>query len=136
MQLVRSGTAESAALELAISHALLMRAGAGELPSTVRVYRPAAAVAFGKLDALRPGFPDALAAARAHGYEPVLRLPGGHAAAYNAQSMGIYVGGALKAPGPGTHRRFAQEATGSQARCVDSASTHAWGRCRASTARG
>src|SRR3954468_10583318 len=109
MQLVRSGTAESAALELAISHALLMRAGAGELPSTVRVYRPAAAVAFGKLDALRPGFPDALAAARAHGYEPVLRLPGGHAAAYNAQSVGIDVVWALDDPVPGTHDRFAAE---------------------------
>src|SRR3954447_600971 len=109
MQLVRSGTAESAALELAISHALLMRAGAGELPSTVRVYRPAAAVAFGKLDALRPGFPDALAAARAHGYEPVLRLPGGHAAAYNAQSVGIDVVWALENAVPGTHERFATE---------------------------
>src|SRR3954453_3839419 len=109
MQLVRSGTAESAALELAISHALLMRAGAGELPSTVRVYRPAAAVAFGKLDALRPGFPNAVAAARAHGYEPVLRLPGGHAAAYNAQSVGVDVVWALKDPVPGTHERFAAE---------------------------
>src|SRR3954447_3735907 len=109
MQLVRSGTAESAVLELAISHALLTRAGAGELPSTVRVYRPAAAVAFGKLDALRPGFPDALAAARAHGCEPVLRLPGGYAAAYNEQSVGIDVVWALKDPVPGTHQRFAQE---------------------------
>src|SRR4051794_19974234 len=109
MRLVRSGTAASAALELAISHALLTRAGAGELPSTVRVYRPAAAVAFGKLDALRPGFRDAVAAARAHGYEPVMRLPGGHAAAYNAASVGIDVVWALDDPVPGTHERFAAE---------------------------
>src|SRR4051794_29140843 len=109
MQLVRSGTAESAALELAISHALLTRAGAGELPSTLRIYRPAAAVAFGKLDALRPGFRDAVAAAREHGYEPVLRLPGGHAAAYNAASVGIDVVWALDDPVPGTHDRFAAE---------------------------
>jgi octanoyl-[GcvH]:protein N-octanoyltransferase len=109
MQLVRSGTAESAALELAISHALLTRAGAGQLPTTLRIYRPAAAVAFGKLDMLRPGFQDALAAARQHGYEPVLRLPGGHAAAYNARSVGIDVVWALEDPVPGTHERFATE---------------------------
>jgi lipoate-protein ligase A len=109
MQLVRSGAAESAALELAISHALLTRVGAGALPSTLRVYRPAAAVAFGKLDALRPGFDDAIAVARRHGYEPVMRLPGGHAAAYNAQSVGIDVVWALEDPVPGTHERFAAE---------------------------
>ena len=87
MQLVRSGPAGSAALELAISHALLTRVAAGELPSTLRVYRPAPAVAFGKLDTLRPGYAAAVEAARAHGYEPVLRLPGGHAAAYHRESL-------------------------------------------------
>src|SRR3954453_18810153 len=109
MDLVRAGAGQSAALELAISHALLTRAGAGELPTTLRIYRPAGAVAFGKLAALRPGFQDAVAAARQHGYEPVLRLPGGHAAAYNAQSVGIDVVWALDDPVPGTHDRFAAE---------------------------
>ena len=109
MQLVRSGAAGSAALELAISHALLTRVAARELPSTLRVYRPAAAVAFGKLDALRPGFAAAIDAARRHGYEPVMRLPGGHAAAYNAMSLGIDVVWALDDPVPGTHERFARE---------------------------
>ena len=80
---MRSEPVGSAALELAVSHALLTRVAAGELPSTLRVYRPAPAVAFGKLDTLRPGYRAAVAAARAHGYEPVLRLPGGHAAAYH-----------------------------------------------------
>ena len=60
MQLVRSGPAGSAALELAVSHALLTRVAAGELPSTLRVYRPAPAVAFGKLDTLRPGYANAV----------------------------------------------------------------------------
>src|SRR4051812_11680867 len=109
MQLVRSGAAGSAALELAISHALLTRVAARELPTTLRVYRPAAAVAFGKLDTLRPGFPAAREAARAHGYEPVLRLPGGHAAAYHEASLGIDVVWALDDPIPGTHERFAAE---------------------------
>src|SRR5689334_18734954 len=109
MQLVRSGAAGSAALELAVSHALLNRVAAGELPSTLRIYRPAPAVAFGKLDTLRPGYPAALEAARAHGYEPVLRLPGGHAAAYNRESLCVDVVWALDDPIPGTHERFARE---------------------------
>jgi lipoate-protein ligase A len=109
MQLVRSGPAGSAALELAVSHALLTRVAAGELPATLRVYRPAPAVAFGKLDTLRPGYPRAVEAARAHGYEPVLRLPGGHAAAYHTDSLAIDVVWALDDPVVGTHDRFAAE---------------------------
>jgi octanoyl-[GcvH]:protein N-octanoyltransferase len=109
MQLVRSGAAGSAALELAVSHALLTRVAAGELPSTLRVYRPAPAVAFGKLDTLRPGYPGAVLAAREHGYEPVLRLPGGHAAAYHHDSLAIDVVWALDDPATGTHDRFRDE---------------------------
>jgi lipoate-protein ligase A len=109
MQLVRSGAAGSAALELAVSHALLLRVAARELPSTLRLYRPGPTVAFGKLDTLRPGYAAAAAAARAHGYEPVLRLPGGHAAAYHAASLGIDVVFALDDPIPGTHDRFRDE---------------------------
>ena len=56
MRLLRTGEAGSAALELAISHALLTRVSKGELPSTLRVYRPRATVAFGKLDRLSPGY--------------------------------------------------------------------------------
>ena len=109
MQLVRSGAVGSAALELAVSHALLTRVAADELPPTLRVYRPAPAVAFGKLDTLRPGYEAAVAAARAHGYEPVLRLPGGHAAAYHADSLAIDVVWALDDPVVGTHDRFRDE---------------------------
>src|SRR3954471_15004824 len=109
MQLVRSGPAGSAALELAVSHALLLRVAAGEIEPTLRVYRPAPAVAFGKLDTLRPGYAAAVQAARTHGYEPVLRLPGGHAAAYHAHSLAIDVVWALEDPVVGTHDRFASE---------------------------
>src|SRR5918998_183753 len=101
MRLLRSGEAGSAALELAISHALLTRVSKGELPSTLRVYRPRAAVAFGKLDKLSAGYERAVRAAREHGYEPVLRLPGGHAAAYNETSIGLDVVWALDDPATG-----------------------------------
>jgi octanoyl-[GcvH]:protein N-octanoyltransferase len=39
----------------------------------------------------------------------VMRLPGGHAAAYNAQSIGLDVVWGLRDPVPGTHDRFAGE---------------------------
>ncbi|HVW45970.1 MAG TPA: hypothetical protein VHA76_02870 [Solirubrobacterales bacterium] len=76
-----------AAVELAISHALLSRVGAGELPPLIRVYRPAPTVAFGRLDRRGEGFGRAIEAARRHGFEPAVRLAGGHAAAYHRGSL-------------------------------------------------
>jgi lipoate-protein ligase A len=109
VQLVRSGHAGSAALELAVSHALLTRVAAREVPPTLRLYRPGPTVAFGKLDTLRSGYAAAADVARGHGYEPVLRLPGGHAAAYHGTSLGIDIVYALDDPIPGTHERFRVE---------------------------
>lgn len=57
---------------------------AGEL---LRLYRPPVTVAFGRLDALRPGYPAAQAAAARHGFAPLLRAPGGHAVAYHGGSL-------------------------------------------------
>jgi octanoyl-[GcvH]:protein N-octanoyltransferase len=84
---MRDSFPERPALDIAISHALLTRVAAGELGATVRLYRPGPTLAFGRLDALRSGFRRAGAAARAHGLEPVVRLAGGHAAAYDADSL-------------------------------------------------
>jgi len=69
-------------LDMALSHALLVRVAEGARPSVVRVYEPGRTVAFSKLDSHAPGFGAACGAARARGYEPVVRLGGGHAAAY------------------------------------------------------
>lgn len=53
-------------------------------PETVRVSRPVGpTVAFGRLDTLRPGYPDAVAAARAAGFATVVRAVGGRAVAYD-----------------------------------------------------
>jgi octanoyl-[GcvH]:protein N-octanoyltransferase len=106
MLLVRGEPVESAALEISLSHALMLRVASGELPTALRLYRPVPTVAFGKLDTLRPGYPAAAEAARRHGYEPVLRMPGGHAAAYHHQSLGIDIAYAVPDPVPGTHDRF------------------------------
>ena len=82
MRLVRQAFPDRPAFDMAVTHALLRRVAEGALPALVRVFRPGPTVAFGRLDALAPGYAAAAAAARAHGAEPVLRLGGGHAAAY------------------------------------------------------
>jgi octanoyl-[GcvH]:protein N-octanoyltransferase len=87
VDLLSEGFPGRAAYELAVTDALLARVARGERAPALRLFRPAPAVAFGKLDALRPGFGAACAAARRHGFEPVLRLGGGHAAAFDEGSL-------------------------------------------------
>src|SRR5918994_840597 len=79
---LRDAFPQRPALDMALSHALLLRVAERARPSVVRIYEPGATVAFSKLDSHAPGFAAACEAARAHGYEPVIRLGGGHAAAY------------------------------------------------------
>lgn len=86
MNLLRTPASEPV-LEVAISEALLVRVARGELPATLRLYRPRPTVAFGRLDKLSEGYADAAAAARERGFEPVLRSPGGHAAAYDSGTV-------------------------------------------------
>ena len=85
--LLRDSFPERPALDIAVSHALLLRVARGEAQPAVRLYRPAPTLAFGRLDALRPGFAEAGEAARDAGFEPIVRLAGGHAAAYHEQSL-------------------------------------------------
>jgi octanoyl-[GcvH]:protein N-octanoyltransferase len=95
------------ALEVAVAHALVERVDDGLVDSVVRLYRPAPTLAFGRLDRLRPGFADAVAAARSHGFEPVLRAPGGHAVAYHEGCLGIDSVVGEPDPIAGMHDRFA-----------------------------
>jgi octanoyl-[GcvH]:protein N-octanoyltransferase len=81
--LVRESSGRPPSLEVAISHALVEELSEGAPGPVLRIYRPAPTLAFGRIDVLRPGFPAAAAAAREHGFEPVVRAPGGHAVAYH-----------------------------------------------------
>jgi lipoate-protein ligase A len=105
---IREDTPRRPALEVAVSHALVERANDGALGPVLRLYRPAPTLAFGRLDALRPGFAAAAAAARELGFEPVLRAPGGHAVAYHEGCLGIDE--AIPEPDPiaGLQERFAR----------------------------
>jgi len=67
-----------AALDTALSHALLRRAVTGE--EALRLWTPPAAMSFGKLDLLSPASERAIAVARSGGLTPVRRLAGGRAA--------------------------------------------------------
>lgn len=71
------------ALDVAMAHALLDLVASGERPPVLRSYRPGATVAFGRRDGFLAGFPEAVAAARRHGFAPVVRGAGGRAAAYD-----------------------------------------------------
>ena len=98
------------ALELALAGALLDAAADGRQGPTIRSYRPSPAVAFGRQDRFAPGFAAGATAAARHGFTPVLRAPGGHAAAYDRGSIVIDEIAPERDAGSGIHRRFAERA--------------------------
>lgn len=102
--------ARDPALDIARSHATLLRVARGELAPLPRVYRPAATLAFGRLDARRPGFAAAADAARARGFTPVMRLAGGQAAAYDDASLVVERFFGPDEVGTDLHARFADMA--------------------------
>lgn len=73
----------AAAADLERGLTLLRSAASGQLPPTLRLYRPFPTLAFGQRDARLPGFDAAADAARAEGFEPLIRKAGGRAAAYH-----------------------------------------------------
>ena len=87
MDLITHATPEEPVLDIALSHALLRDVAAGRRPPAWRLYRPGPTVAFGRLDALRPGFPRAAEIASEHGHTPVVRPAGGHAAVYGPECL-------------------------------------------------
>jgi octanoyl-[GcvH]:protein N-octanoyltransferase len=88
MELLRARHPRDPLLDAAITHALLKQVASGEKPPTARIFRPGPTMAFGRLDALDDArYTTARAASRAHGYEPILRLGGGHAAGYDEGSV-------------------------------------------------
>ena len=104
--LLREPAPGSAALDTAASREILDEVASGARPETLRLWRPADALAFSVVDRTRPGFPEAVAAARAAGFEPFLRLAGGHAAVYAREVLAF--AWVMPAPDPriGITQRF------------------------------
>ncbi len=75
------------AFDTAVSHAILEEVAAGRLGETFRLYIPGRVVAFGRQDVMTEGYPAAVEACRAQGYEPVERLAGGRAAVFHEGTL-------------------------------------------------
>lgn len=89
----------------------MLRVVGGELPDTLRISRPGAAVAFGKRDVVSEGYRAAVGAARAGGFEAVERLAGGRASVFHEQTL--HFGMAVRDdddPRAGVTRRFEETA--------------------------
>lgn len=111
MRLLTTVFEEDPPLDAALAAALVRRAARDPHAETVlRAYAPAPTLAFGRLDAIRPGFGQAVAAAREHGFTPVLRAPGGHAAAYHEQTLVLEVVAADADAVAGVRPRFERAA--------------------------
>jgi octanoyl-[GcvH]:protein N-octanoyltransferase len=106
MRLIRASYPDDPALDTAVSRALMERVGTGELPETLRLSRPGPIVAFAKRDAVAPGYPAAVRAARAQGFEAVLRLAGGRAAVFHEGTLALAHAVPDPDPRPGIHARF------------------------------
>lgn len=68
---------------------LLREVGQGQRGATLRIYRPQPVVAFGRRDELNPRYVQAARASSDHGFVPLVRKVGGHAAAYHTGCLVI-----------------------------------------------
>jgi len=74
-------------LDSALGPALLARVAENDGPELLRLYRPRPTLAFSGRDCASPGIAAAAAAARAAGFFPIRRGPGGRAAAYHRRAL-------------------------------------------------
>jgi lipoate-protein ligase A len=87
LELITASTPAEPVLDVALAHALLIAVASGRRGEALRIYRPGPTAAFGRLDALRPGFAAACEVARGLGLTPLVRSAGGHAAPYDDGSI-------------------------------------------------
>ncbi len=87
IRLTTEGYGERAALDTAVSRALLRQVADGAEPETLRLYTPADVVAFGPQDTRSDGYAAAVAAARVGGFEAIERLAGGRAAVFHRDTI-------------------------------------------------
>ncbi len=106
LRLVRATHPDRPGFGTAVSDAILRRVAAAEIGPTMRLRRPGRVLEFGRRDAVADGFDAAVRAAREAGFDPIVRLAGGRAAAYHEGTLALSV--ALPDPRPAerTHARF------------------------------
>jgi octanoyl-[GcvH]:protein N-octanoyltransferase len=106
LSLIEEAFPAEPAFDVAVSRALMQRVAAGDLPETLRLARPGAMVAFAKQDTVAPGYESAVRAARAGGFEAVLRLAGGRAAVFHEETIALAHAVPDPDPRAGIHSRF------------------------------
>ncbi len=111
LQVVRDPAPLDPVEDAALGPALLARTVASGGPALLRVYSPAPTLAFSRRDTHAPGFADAVRAARRHGFTPVVRAPGGRAAAYHRAALVLDHVSPDPDPHTGSRTRFEQVAS-------------------------
>lgn len=106
IELIDRSFAGQAALGTGVSMAVLRRVARGDLPSTVRLHRTGRILAFGRIDRLTAGYPEAVAIAREHGFEPIERMAGGRAAVFTEGTLCFSHASRIRSMAAGTHDRF------------------------------
>jgi octanoyl-[GcvH]:protein N-octanoyltransferase len=96
-----------AALDTAISRAILLRVDAKELPATLQIGMPHRVVAFGKHDVVTPGFTKAVDVARDQGFDTTVRIAGGRAVVFHPGTVRFALTVPVEAPADSMHARFA-----------------------------
>ncbi len=96
LELLREGFPDHPETGPALCRELLDQVAAGRRPATIRLSRPGRVVAFGRRDAVSPGYFAAVAAAARNGFPGMERLAGGRAAAFTEGALSL----ALTLPDP------------------------------------
>jgi lipoate-protein ligase A len=106
LHVISGGLTGDAALDTAVSRAILVRVSAGDLPATLQVGMPHKVVAFGKHDTLAPGFRRALDIAQAQGFDATVRIAGGRAVVFHPGTVRFAWTVPESAPAETMHARF------------------------------
>ncbi|MBN8868522.1 MAG: lipoate--protein ligase family protein [Solirubrobacterales bacterium] len=107
-QLLREGFPDRPELGPALSRGLLEQVAAGQRPATVRLSRPGRVVAFGRRDAVSPGYKAAVEAAAGKGFPGMERISGGRAAAFTEGALSLTLTLPDPRPAERTEQRFAE----------------------------
>ncbi len=97
---------EHPALDVAISRATLEAVADGSIGSVFRIHVPGPIVAFGGADRSHHGYPQAVRAAEAHGFDAVERLAGGRAAVFHESTLAFAWATPESDPRSGITERF------------------------------
>ena len=103
--------ADRPAFDTGLSRALLEEVAEGRHPDALRLHTPGDVVAFSVLDRVRPGFSEAVEAARRAGFGAILRLAGGRAAVFHAGTIAFAWCIADPEPRAGIRERFEETST-------------------------